>query len=128
VNDADAIAAIVGHINESWRAQRYDDIGSHLAVDVVMAAPGSTVRLAGRDAYVQSYREYDRAAVTETFTPGEPQIDVIGDVAVATCPFSIVYRLEGTTYRERGQDILVLHRQPAGWRVVWRSMHTEPAP
>jgi ketosteroid isomerase-like protein len=125
--DADAIAAIVRHINESWRARRYDDIGSHLADDVVLAPPGSSMRVAGREAYVQSYRDYDAAAFTETFTPDEPQIDVMGDVAVATCPFSIVYRLEGVTYKERGRDLLVFARQQAGWRVVWRSMQTEAA-
>jgi ketosteroid isomerase-like protein len=125
--DADAIAAIVRHINESWRARRYDDIGTHLADDVVLAPPGSSMRMVGREAYVQSYRDYDTAAVTGTFTPDDPQIDVIGDVAVATCPFFIVYRLEGVTYRERGRDLLVFDRRPTGWRVVWRSMHTEPA-
>jgi ketosteroid isomerase-like protein len=85
------------------------------------------MRVAGREAYVPSYRDYDTAAFTETFTPDEPQIDVMGDVAVATCPFSIVYRLEGVTYKERGRDLLVFARQQAGWRVVWRSMQTEPA-
>ena len=99
--DAGAIAAIVRHVNDSWRARRYDDIGSHLADDVVLAPPGSSMRMVGREAYVQSYRDYDTAAVTETFTPDEPQIDVIGDVAVATCPFFIVYRLQGVTYSDK---------------------------
>ena len=125
--DAETIAAIVRHITEAWRAGRYDEIGPHLSDDVVLAPPGSATRIVGRDAYVQSFRDYDRVAITDTFTPDAPQIDVMGDVAVATCPFFVVYRLDGVTHSERGRELLVFARQEGDWRIVWRSMISEPA-
>lgn len=125
-NPEQAVRRVVQEINAAWLARRYTDIGALLDEDVVIA-PADTVRVRGREAYVQSYRDYDRAAVTHEFVPADPRVDVIGGVAVAVCPFYVVYELEGTTYRERGFDTLVLHRSAGAWRVVWRTMRSEPA-
>jgi hypothetical protein len=117
-----------------------DTLGLLLAVVVtaasvsenaVIAPPGSTARVRGRAAYIQSYRDYDQAATTLAFTPEEPEIDIIGDVAVAQCPFVVVYELEGERHQAVGRDVLVLARIADAWQVVWRTMHTEstePAP
>ena len=45
----------------------------------MIAPPGSANRVRGREAYVQSYRDYDSAAKTHSFQPSDPVIDVIGD-------------------------------------------------
>jgi ketosteroid isomerase-like protein len=125
--DRDAVKKVVAGINDSWLAKRYDDIGRYLLDDAVVAPPGSPERIRGCDAYVESYRQYDSAATTHEFTSEEPQIDVVGDVAVSVCPFRIVYEMQGTTYRERGTDLLVLVRSRGEWRVAWRSLRGEPA-
>jgi hypothetical protein len=46
-------------------------------------------------------------------------------VAVALCPFVVVYELEGERYQAVGRDMLVLARMADAWQVVWRTMHTE---
>ncbi|MFC1852073.1 YybH family protein [candidate division CSSED10-310 bacterium] len=123
----ETIRRIVRRINDLWLSKRYDDIRESLSEHVVIAPPGFDGRLRGREVYVQSYRDYDHAATTHEFSPGEPEIDVMGDVAVAVCPFFVVYELEGNIYRENGQDTLVLSQSTGEWRVVWRTMHSEPA-
>ena len=122
-----AIRSVVESINQLWLSRSYEEIGGLVHEDVVVAPPGLEARVVGRDAYVRSYRDYDQAATTHEFSPGEPQIDVVGDVAVAVAPFSIVYEVDGTTHREKGRDILVLSRSGGEWRVAWRTMQTEPA-
>jgi hypothetical protein len=122
-----AILRIVNKINEGWLRQQYDEIGNCLADDVVIAPPGSGNRVKGRDAYVQSYRDYDAAAKTHEFVAEDPQIDILGDTAAVVCPFSITYEMNSKTYKERGRDILILARQGSEWRVVWRTMQSEPA-
>ena len=124
--DRKAIRSAVEKINGLWLAGRYDEIGDFLADDVVVAPPGSDARVRGRAAYVQSYRDYDRAAVTKDFVPSEPQVDVVGDVAVAVCPFFIEYEMQGEVHREKGRDILVFIRAEGKWLVAWRTMQTEP--
>jgi len=113
---------VVERIHELSKAKRYDEIGALLADDVVIAPPGAADRVRGRDAYVQSYRDFDAAAKTLAFERAEAEIDVVGDTAVAICRFAVTYELEGRTH-----DLLVFTRLPEGWRIAWRTMETEPA-
>jgi len=121
------IRNIIRRINELWLKKRYDEIGELLSEYVVIAPPGFEGRIHGREAYVQSYREYDQSATTREFSSDEPEIDIIGDTAVAVCPFFVVYEFEGKTYQENGRDMLVFSRFAGEWRVVWRTMQTELA-
>jgi len=121
------IRSAVREINEHWRAGQYERIGAQLADDAVIATPGFDGRVCGRGAYIQSYRDYDQAATTLEFSAGEPQVDVIGDVAVAVTPFDVVYQLHGTRHHENGHDILVFARLRGEWKVVWRTMQVAPA-
>ncbi len=126
-DDEEAIRNAVREINDHWRAGEYDRIGPRLAGDVIIAPPGFDRRVRGRDAYVQSYRDYDQAVRTLDFAAGEPQVDVVGDVAVAVTPFEVGYEVHGTRHRESGHDILVFSRRHGEWMVVWRTMQTTPA-
>ena len=122
------IREIVTAMNQAWVTGNYDAIGQHVAEHVVMAPPDLDGRVLGREAYVASFRQFAEVARTREFDPGVPRVDVIGNTAVATCPFTIAYELEGTTYREKGSDILVFARNAGEWRVVWRTVISEPAP
>ncbi|HUP64095.1 MAG TPA: nuclear transport factor 2 family protein [Thermoanaerobaculia bacterium] len=126
--DEEAIREIIEKINESWLAGRYEEIGRNIDQDVVVAPPGSPARIAGRDAYVASYREYDEMARTHEFRMETSQVDVIGDVAVAITPFLVDYEMTAGRHRESGREILVFRRSGGEWRVVWRTMQTDPPP
>ncbi len=77
----------------------------------------------GRDACVESYRQFVTAAKVEEYGEGEPTIDVFGAAAVVVYPFTIRYELNQHTYSETGSDCLVLERGgAAGWVVVWRQL------
>jgi ketosteroid isomerase-like protein len=126
LGDIEAIQIAVRAINDHWRNKEYDRIGAVLADEAVIAPPGFDRRVRGRDAYIQSYRDYDEAARTLKFWAGDAEIDVVGDVAVAVVPFEVVYEIRGARHRERGHDILVFSRTAGEWRVVWRTMQYEP--
>ena len=125
-SDEEAIRKIIERINENWLAARYEEIGRNIDPDAVVAPPGSPARIAGRDAYVASYREYDGMARTHEFRMETSQIDLIGDVAVAITPFFVDYEIAAGRYRESGREILVFRRNAGEWRVVWRTMLTDP--
>jgi ketosteroid isomerase-like protein len=121
------IRQVIERIHDLWLKKEYDEIGDLLSEDVVTAPPGYEKRIHGRAAYVQSYREYDQSASTREFSPGAPEIDVIGDTAVAVCPFFVVYELDGQEYQEEGRDILVFSRATGEWKVAWRTMQIDSA-
>lgn len=121
---AEVIRAIVRKMNDAWLGKRYEDIGEYLDPDVVIASD-SGERVCGRDAIVDSYRKYDAAATTHEFVPGDIDVDVVGDTAVAVCPFRVTYELGGRTYRETGKELLVLSQASGEWKVVWRTVQAD---
>lgn len=116
------VLQVIQQINEDWLNKRYAEIGNLVSENVVIVPPGFANRIQGRDAYVQSYRDYDKSATTHTFSPNEPIIDLIGDTAVAVYTFYIVYEIDGKTYKENGRELLVLSCSSGAWLVVWRTM------
>ncbi len=129
MEDIRKIREIVAAINEAWVIGDYDAMGPYVAEHVVMAPPGlEDARVLGRAAFIASYRQFAEVAKTREFSAGVPRVDVIGDTAVATCPFTIAYELEGETYREKGIDVLVFSRPAGDWKVVWRTLISEPEP
>lgn len=59
---------------------------------------------------------------TWEFAAGEPQMNVVGEVAVAVTPLEAVCEVHGTRHRESGHDILAFSRLHGAWMVVWRTM------
>ena len=87
-----------------------------------MVFPGFSGRVTGREALVSSFVDYCRNARTLEFRENERQIDVAGDVAVASFSFVMVYEREGAKYRSTGRDLWVFSNQRGVWLAVWRTM------
>jgi hypothetical protein len=52
----------------------------------------------------------------------EPEVELCGDVAVATMPWSMRYEFGGRASTERGFDTYVFRRTDGRWQICWRSM------
>jgi ketosteroid isomerase-like protein len=128
MEDVKEIRDIVAAVNEAWVAGQYDAMMPHVADHVIMAPPGDDSRVLGREAYVASFRQFAELARVKKFVPATPRVDVIGNTAVAVCPFQIVYEMEGETYHEKGLDLLVFARPLGKWKIVWRTVTSEPQP
>jgi len=109
-------------LNAAWRERRFDDLRAYFDPEVVIAAPGFGAHVKGRDAVVESYREFAENATIDVFDLSEPAIDIWGDTAVVTAPYSITYSMHGRTYREHGHDLLVFRRTAGEWLILWRTL------
>lgn len=78
--------------------------------------------LRGRDAIIDSYRDFAGRATIHEFQAREPLVEVFRNAAVATMPFRIGYEYEGKASSESGTDVLVFEKGIDGWRVVWRTV------
>jgi ketosteroid isomerase-like protein len=123
--DKKAIQEVLQKLNDCWHQKQYDKMGAYIAEEVVIVPPGSSERVRGRESYIQSYKDYDSAAVTTEFLPGELQIDLFGDIAVVLFPFFIAYELQGISHREHGKEALLLKRTRETWQILWRTMESE---
>lgn len=112
-------------MNEAWLSGRIDELPPFFAPDVVVAPPGDMARVIGREAVVDSFRQYTEQAITHRFDELELQVDIVAETAVVNLRFAIRYEIGGLTYEETGRDILVLAPAEESWRVVWRTQIIE---
>src|ERR1041385_5765405 len=109
----DETILIVDKINDAWLHGRFDELREYLHPDIVLAQPGLSRRIAGREAVIDSYRQF-AAEAAGSFRAGETRVDAAGDSAVTTMPW--------TTDEERGWDLLVFGKRDGRWVVVWRTV------
>ncbi len=107
--------------NRAWVGGNPKGVEALYADDVVFVAPKLAARVAGRDALVQSYVDYVNTAKTKKFDERDHVVDVSGDTAVATYIFAVRYEIEGRTFDDTGQEILVFARRSGRWRAIWRT-------
>lgn len=119
---ARAVRELVERLNAAWPARRWDELLHVFHVDVVLVPAGSGSRVVGRDAVIESYRDFVDQAVLHGLEMGRAAIDVFGSTAVALCPYTVDYEFDGVRRVESGHDLLVLRGDGASWRVVWRAV------
>ncbi|HET6569786.1 MAG TPA: nuclear transport factor 2 family protein [Rhodothermales bacterium] len=122
VQETSLLLETIDAINRSWLEGRYSEIAPFLHEDVVFMAPGFEGRIKGRAPCAQSYRDFVEAVHVNAFEAGMPEIQVWGDAAIAACPFSITYEMDGRSTLEAGIDLLVFARDGAQWQVVCRTV------
>jgi ketosteroid isomerase-like protein len=114
---------IVSHVqamDRCWLERRFDDLKSYLAEEVVFVAPNGH-RRAGRDAAIESYREFMSRSEVRRCDISEPVVTRQGDTAVTEYGWDMAWDSEGQSYEAKGREVLVLSRTPAGWLVIWRT-------
>jgi hypothetical protein len=109
-------------INQAWRSGQPSAMTDFLHPDITMAFPGFSGSLTGRDALLASFAEFCSNARVLEYEESDHQIQIAGDVAVATFRFRMLY--ERTQYRElsKGRDLWVFQRHAGKWIAVWRTM------
>ena len=127
---SDEINNLVRTINDSWLANTTDEIPKILAncfhEDMRITGCNLETLASGREASIRSYIDFIKQAKISAFSQDEPEIQVVGDTAIATYGWNITYTLDGQEYRESGHDVFVFSRTNGKWLAVWRAMLTEP--
>ena len=116
----DEVVDAVRRINDAWLEGRPEDVTQDLDEDVVFVAPGFARRAEGRDAAVQSYRDFLASATIGQFTESDLSVDVWGDTAVASHRYEIEWTAKGKQHRDRGHDLFVFRRAAGTWRAAFR--------
>ena len=116
----------VAQLTAAWRERRFSDIEPLLDEQAVFVAPRFARRREGRAACVDSYRQFMSVAEVTEYAQHDLVVDVWGGTATVTYRFDMAWKMWGVAHREVGHDILVLARGDRGWRVVWRTMVSEP--
>jgi hypothetical protein len=123
--DATAEVAIaLRRLSESWRNRRYDELRDCFHDSVVMAAPGFSGRADGRDAVVESYREFMDRSTLDSYSEAPPTIEAFENTAIVHYRWEMVWTSGGKQDRASGHDLFVFVRESGSgrWKAVWRTM------
>jgi Domain of unknown function (DUF4440) len=109
-------------INSVWLAGHVQGLEALLDPNIVMVLPGFTGRIQGRERFLAGFRDFCENAQVHGFTDRDYEIDIIGDAAVITFRYEMIYERSGERYRATGRDLWIFQAQDKGWIAVWRAM------
>ena len=98
--DREEIRQILKDINEAWTKGNTDDLNKYFHEDMIIAQPGFGIHGDGRNACVDSYKEFAAMASVQGLRESEHIVLVWGDTAVASYRFDIEYELDGQTHQD----------------------------
>lgn len=116
------IGRIVRAINAAWVYGKPGEMEAYLDERMVLVQPGFAERLVGREACIESYREFASHAAIHSYEEGEATVDLRGETAIASFRYAIEYEMDGEIYHDVGHDVFVLMHGDGGWRAVWRTL------
>ena len=125
----EAVAAALGRLSAAWRNRRYDELAAVFDERIVMALPGFAGRVEGRDALIESYREFMERTTLTHYAEEPPVIDVWGSTAVASYRWEMQWLTKGVSNQAAGSEMFIFAREAAGtgeWRALWRTMVVDP--
>jgi uncharacterized protein (TIGR02246 family) len=121
-SEGNAVAATMDLINKAWLDGDPEAMAPCLHADIVMVFPGFEGRIAGRDSFIAGFHDFVDHAVVHEYQEAGRQIDTIGNTAVVTFSFKMIYERGGQKYRSTGRDVWIFQKTGTEWLAVWRTM------
>lgn len=118
----ESAAAAMRQINEAWLNGRVEDLAPFVHSEIVIVLPDCAGRIQGREEFLAGFRDFCQNATIQEFHEHDQQVDVVGDTAVITFRYEMVYERSGERFRATGRDLWVFQKQGSGWIAVWRAM------
>src|SRR6185312_14660369 len=91
----EAVSAAMQRINRAWLDRRPEDLVALLHPDATMIFPGFVGRAQGCEAIVAGFADFCDNAKVHEYREADHQVDVIGDTAVASFTYEMVYEASG---------------------------------
>jgi len=117
-----AVHAAMQRINRTWLEGWPDDLLPLLHPDIILVFPGFGGRAQGREAIVAGFADFCGNATVNEYTEADHQVDVIGETAVVSFTYEMVYARAGERSRASGRDLWVFARHNGEWLAIWRTM------
>ncbi len=122
MDDQKELSAALDRIIGAGMDGRTEDLAEILDDQIVMVFPGFGRRAQGRAAMIGGFEDFAANAEVHQHRETDVQIDVLGDTAVVSYRFELIYTRESVIYRSTGRDLWIFHRSQGTWLAVWRTM------
>ena len=116
------IRRVVEAINEASRKGDIEALKCFCHKDVVIVPPGFVQRAEGRDTYLKSVEDFFDTGNVLEYKELSMKIDVFGNTAIVYYRYETKWEMEGKTFSETGNDVMVLSRNEGKWLLIWRTL------
>ena len=112
-------------LNQCWQRGDLAAIADYYHPDVVLLPPDLGEPILGRDAVVDSYRDFLEAATLKNFEITSLEIfpfETGGNSAtfVAHLAFDVAYSLDEDVFIEKGLEVYTISEQDGEMKILWR--------
>jgi hypothetical protein len=105
-------------LNIAWTKGNPDDLKRYFHPDMVAITATDRLRLTGRDACIQSWKDFAAAATIHHWAETDPLISVYGGAAVVTYYFDMSFDMNGRRIQSAGRDMFMFVREDGRWLAV----------
>lgn len=114
-------------INSAWTTADVAALRSLFHADMVIVGSGYQQFASGRDACIESYREFSTNAKVLAYEASEPMIQVCADTAVCSYSWTMTWQRTGDPVSDVGTDQFVFTRLGNQWLAVYRLILFQPS-
>jgi ketosteroid isomerase-like protein len=118
----EAVNTVVQMINRVWLNGHVEALAPMVDPNIVVVFPDFSGRSHGREQFLAGFRDFCENAKVHEFHDHDYQSDLVGDTAVVTFRYDMIYERSGERYRASGRDLWVFQSQNNEWIAVWRTM------
>ena len=116
------VTTAMRQINQAWIEGRVEDLSPLVHPEIVFAFPDFVGKSQGREQFLAGFHDFCQNATIQQFNEHDHQVEVIGDTAVVTFRYDMIYERSAKRYRCTGRDLWVFQKQDKTWIAVWRTM------
>jgi len=122
MDDRKELSAAMDRIIQAGMSGQIEGLSEILDDQVIMVFPGFGRRVQGKTAMIGGFQDFAASAEIHEHRETDEQIDVIGETAVISYRFELIYTRDDVIYRSDGRDLWVFHKTEGDWKAAWRTM------
>lgn len=117
---AAAARELITRLNQAWQAGDMATVSTSYHPNAVLLPPDLGPVIRGREAIVETYAEFNTAAVLRHFEVTDTQVFDFESSHAVHLKFTLAYEFDGTALEDEGLDIYLTSPYANGLTVVWR--------
>ena len=122
MEDKISVHQVLSLINKSWLNGKPEEMNVHLNPDITMRPPGFSHNITGSSVFISSFIDFCKNSKVIEFTENDEVIDLVGNCAIATYNFEMIYETKSYRAKSKGRDFWIFEKTENSWKAVWRTM------
>ena len=127
LDETKIIEQLIKIINNSWTDGDIEGLSDYFHKDMVITQPGQGILGAGKQACIESYRQFVNNARIKEYQESKFEINIWENTAVVSYKFDINYKMDNKDFVESGIDLFVFSKVENKWLAVWRTILPAPS-